>query len=41
MKPVDVKGSTYIDFKKEKNKKDPKFKFAYRIKKYFWKRFLK
>ena len=26
MKPVDVKGNTYIDFKKELNDKDPKFK---------------
>ena len=26
MKPVDVKNNTYIDFKKEVNDKDPKFK---------------
>ena len=26
MKPVDVKDNTYIDFKKESNGKDPKFK---------------
>ena len=26
MKPVDVKGNTYIDFEKEVNDKDPKFK---------------
>ena len=26
MKPVDVKDNTYIDFKKEINNKDPKFK---------------
>ena len=26
MKPVDVKGNTNIDFKKEVNAKDPKFK---------------
>ena len=26
MKPVDVKGNTYIDFKKKVNDKDPKFK---------------
>ena len=26
MKPVDVKDDTYIDFKKEINNKDPKFK---------------
>ena len=26
VKPVDVKDNTYIDFKKEVNDKDPKFK---------------
>ena len=26
VKPVDVKDNTYIDFKKEANDKDPKFK---------------
>ena len=26
MKPVDVTGNTYIDFRKETNNKDPKFK---------------
>ena len=26
MRPVDVKDNTYIDFKKEVNDKDPKFK---------------
>ena len=26
MKPVDVKDNTYIDFKKDVNDKDPKFK---------------
>ena len=26
MKPIDVKDNTYIDFKKENNDKDPKFK---------------
>ena len=26
MKPADVKNNTYIDFKKEINEKDPKFK---------------
>ena len=26
MKPIDVKDNTYIDFKKESNEKDPKFK---------------
>ena len=36
MKPVDVKGNTYIDFKKEVNDKDPKFKIGdhVRISKY-------
>ena len=36
MKPVDVKDNTYIDFKKEVNDKDPKFKVAdhVRISKY-------
>ena len=36
MKPVDVKDNTYIDFKKEVNDKDPKFKFGdhIRISKY-------
>ena len=28
MKPVDVKSNTYIDFDKENNKEDPKFKVA-------------
>ena len=28
MKPVDVKSSTYIDFSKEINDKDPKFKIG-------------
>ena len=28
MKPVDVEDNTYIDFKKEINNKDPKFKFG-------------
>ena len=27
-KPDDVKGNTYIDFKKEVNDKDPKFKLV-------------
>ena len=26
MKPIDVKDNTYIDFEKEVNNKDPKFK---------------
>ena len=36
MKPVDVKDNTYIDFKKEINDKDPKFKVGdhVRISKY-------
>ena len=36
MKPVNVKNNTYIDFKKEVNDKDPKFKVAdhVRISKY-------
>ena len=36
MKPVDVKDNTYIDFKKEVNDKDPKFKVGdhVRISKY-------
>ena len=36
MKPVDVKSSTYIDFIKENNGKDPKFKIGVivRISKY-------
>ena len=36
MKPVDVKYNTYIDFKKEVNDKDPKFKVGdcVRISKY-------
>ena len=32
MKPVDVKNNTYIDFKKEVNDKDPKFKVGDYIK---------
>ena len=31
MKPVDVKDNTYIDFKKEVNDKDPKFKIGNHI----------
>ena len=31
MKPVDVKDNTYIDFKKEINDKDPKFKVGYHV----------
>ena len=36
MKPVDVKSSTYIDFAKENNEQDPKFKIGdiVRISKY-------
>ena len=38
MKPGDVKDNTYIDFKKEVNDKDLKFKVGYhlRIQKYFF-----
>ena len=32
MKPVDVKDNTYIDFKKEVNDKDPKFKVGDHVK---------
>ena len=32
MKPVDVKDNTHIDFKKEVNDKDPKFKVGYHVK---------
>ena len=31
MKPVDVKDNTYIDFEKEVNDKDPKFKVGDRV----------
>ena len=31
MKPVDVKDNTYIDFEKEVNDKDPKFKIGDRV----------
>ena len=31
MKPFDVKDDTYIDFKKEVNNKDPKFKVGDRV----------
>ena len=31
MKPVDVKDNTYIDFKKDVNDKDPKFKVGDRV----------
>ena len=31
MKPVDVKNDTYINFKKEVNDKDPKFKVGYHV----------
>ena len=36
MKPIDVKGNTYINFKKEVNDKNPKFKVSdhVRISKY-------
>ena len=32
MKPVDVKGNTYIDFEKEVNDEDPKFKIGDHVK---------
>ena len=32
MKPIDVKDNTYIDFKKESNDKDPKFKVGNHVK---------
>ena len=31
MKPIDVKDNTYIDFGKEVNDNDPKFKIGYRV----------
>ena len=31
MKPVDVKSSTYIDFDKENNDKDPEFKVGHHV----------
>ena len=31
MKPVDVKDNTYIDFEREVNNKDPKFKVGDRV----------
>ena len=31
MKPVDGKSSTYIDFDKENNDKDPEFKVGYHV----------
>ena len=31
MKPVDVKNNTYIDFTKEVNDQDPKFKVGYHV----------
>ena len=31
MKPVDVKNNAYIDFGKEVNDKDPKFKVDYHV----------
>ena len=32
MKPIDAKDNTYIDFKKEVNDKDPKFKLGDHVK---------
>ena len=40
MKPVDVKDNTYIDFKKEVNDKDPKFKAGDRVRISKYKMFL-
>ena len=37
MKPVDVKDNTYIDFKKEINNKDPKFKVGDHVRIYKYK----
>ena len=37
MKPVDVKDNTYIDFKKESNDKDPKFKIGDHVRIYKYK----
>ena len=31
MKPANVKSSTYIDFNKENNKEEPKFKVGYHV----------
>ena len=31
MKPVDVEDNTYIDFSKEVNDKDPKFKVGHHV----------
>ena len=31
MKPIDVKDNTYVDFKKEANDRDPKFKVGNRV----------
>ena len=37
MKPVDIKDNTYIDFKKEINNKDPKFKVGNHVRIYKYK----
>ena len=37
MKPVDVKDNTYVDFKKEINNKDPKFKVGDHVRIYKYK----
>ena len=37
MKPVNVKDNTYIDFKKEVNEKDPKFKVGDHVRISKWK----
>ena len=38
MKPVDVKDNTYIDFEKEVNDKDPKFKVGDHVRIYKYKK---
>ena len=40
MKPVDIKDDIYIDFKKEINDKDPKFKVGNRVRIFEYKKFL-
>ena len=40
MKPIDVKDNTYIDFKKEVNDKDSKFKVGDHVKNFKYKIYL-
>ena len=40
MKPVDIKDDIYIDFKKEINDKDPKFKVGNCVRIFEYKKFL-